>query len=69
MKCKKCGKDLVLPERAYVNLETYNVGGFALAASECCNTGYVIKMDIRYKVTEYTGSRKEDDWGIKLRKA
>ena len=59
----------MLPRRAYLNLETYNVGGSVMAASECCNTGYIIKMNISYKVVEYTGTKKEDDWGVKLRKS
>ena len=69
MKCPKCGKELVLPQRAYLNLETYKVGGSVLVASECCNTGFIIKMEISYKTTEYTGDNDEDDWGIKLRKS
>ena len=69
MKCTKCGKDLVLPTRAYLNLETYKVGGSVMAASECCNTGYIIKMNISYKTTEYTGNAEEDDWGVRLRKS
>ncbi len=69
MKCTKCGKDLVLPNRAYLNLETYKVGGSVMTASECCNTGYIIKMNVSYKTTEYTGDAKEDDWGVELRKS
>jgi hypothetical protein len=69
MKCTKCGKDLVLPSMAYLNLETYKVGGSVMAASECCNTGYIIKMNISYITTEYTGNAEEDDWGVKLRKS
>ena len=68
MKCTKCGKDLVLPSRAYLNLETYNVGRSVMVASECCSTGYIIKMNISYKITEYTGDAEEDDWGVKLNK-
>lgn len=69
MKCKKCGKRLVLPSRAYLNLESYNVGGSVMVASECCNTGYIIKMNVSYAVTEYTGEATEDDWGVELRKS
>lgn len=69
MKCKKCGKELVLPSRAYLNLETYKVGGSVMAASECCNTGYTIKMNISYSVTEYIGNETKDDWGVELCKS
>jgi hypothetical protein len=69
MKCKKCKKELILPNRAYINLETYKVGGSVMTASECCNIGYVIKMEISYKITEYTGDKEEDDWGVKLNKS
>lgn len=68
MKCKNCGNELILPSIVYYNLEFYNVGGANLIASSCCNTGYLVKMNISYKVTEYTGIRNEDDWGTKLNK-
>jgi len=68
MKCTNCGKNLKLPRKAYLNLEHYNVGGSVLAASECCNTGYIIRMEVNYKITEYTGKKTEDDWGIDLKK-
>jgi hypothetical protein len=68
MKCTQCGKDLVLPSKAYLNLETYKVGGAVMVASECCNTGYIIKMEVSYKVTPYTGDATEDDWGVDLSK-
>ena len=67
MECPKCKKDLVLPNKAYLNLETYNVGGIVMVASECCSTGFIIKMNMSYETTEYTGHKKEDDWGVKLR--
>ncbi len=69
MKCKKCGKDVVFPSAAYLNLLTYNVGGSVLSASGCCNKGYVIKMNISYTTTEYLGNMKEDDWGVELRES
>ena len=68
MKCPKCKKELVLPNRVYANFEFYNVGGSSMVASECCNTGFVVKMKVKYKITKYTGDKQEDDWGVKLDK-
>ena len=68
MKCKNCRKDIIIPRKAYLNLEHYNVGGSILVASECCNTGYTVRMEIGYKITEYTGKKTEDDWGKDLSK-
>ena len=65
--CKKCGKKLVLPARAYLNLERYKVGGSVMVASECCNSGYIVKMNVSYSTTEYEGSATEDDWGIPIK--
>ncbi len=59
----------MLPSNAYRNLETYKVGGSVMVASECCNTGYIIKMNVSYTATEYTGDATEDDWGVELRKS
>jgi hypothetical protein len=67
MKCKKCKKELVIPARAYLNLETYRVGGSCIVASECCGTGYEIQMNISYTTLLYEGAKEEDDWGVKMR--
>jgi hypothetical protein len=66
MKCENCGKDLIIPSRAYLNLESYNVGGSIMTASDCCGAGYVVKMKVSYQVTKYTGDKTEDEWGTKL---
>lgn len=67
MICKSCGKELILPHTAYMNLETYNVGGRVVASSECCGTGYYIKMNISYTTEPYLGERKTDDWGRNMK--
>jgi len=68
MKCKICKKDVIIPRRAYLNLDTYKVGGSVLIASECCGVGYRIKMNISYSTTLHTGKEIEDDWGTELLK-
>ena len=68
MKCPNCKKDISIPERVYRNLETYKVGGMALTISECCNAGFLVKMEVSYKTTPYTGIEKEDEWGYKIKK-
>lgn len=50
----------------FLNLETYNIRGYALITTECCGTGYLVKMNITYKITLYTGEKETDDWGNKI---
>ena len=69
MKCINCKKELVISDIPYLNLESYNVGGSCLTSSQCCNTGYILKMNITYKLTPYTGDETEDDWGNKIIKS
>jgi len=66
MKCTKCGMDVVIPAKVFRNLETYNVGGSTLIASECCGAGYEVHMTYSFKKNPYTGSKTEDDWGNKI---
>jgi hypothetical protein len=66
MKCPNCKKDMVIPYRAYMNLESYNVGGYALVATECCGLGVLVKMNVSYSITLYDGYKEEDDWGEKI---
>jgi len=66
MECKKCGKNVVIAENVYRNLESYKVGGSVLAASECCGAGFIVKMNVSYTTTPYEGDKTEDDWGVEL---
>ena len=67
MKCPNCKKQIIIPRRVYLNLDTYNVGGTALTISECCNTAFNVEMIISYKTTLYEGNKSEDDWGNKIK--
>lgn len=70
MKCPKCKKELQIPDRAYLNFESYYAGGgTVLVASDCCGVGIVLQMEVSFSAAEYTGDRKEDDWGSKLSKS
>ena len=67
MECPNCKKELVIPSNAYRNLEAYHQGGgMVLVSSECCNSGFLLKSRVTFSVTEYTGDKKEDDWGNKI---
>jgi hypothetical protein len=68
MNCSKCGKEIEIPNIVYRNLETYNVGGIALTVSKCCNAAYLVKMIVKFGITDYIGDKKEDDWGNKIKK-
>lgn len=67
MKCFKCGENIIIPDKAYINLESYNVGGSVLVSSECCGAGYNVKMNITYNHTLYKGEEKEDNWGTEIK--
>ena len=68
MYCLKCGNEIIIPSRVYRNLESYNTGGMAVTISECCNAAYLVKMVVKFQITEYNGNKKEDDWGNKIKK-
>ena len=68
MKCPNCKKELVIPDVVYRNLENYSPGGTKLIASNCCSTGFLVRMNISYTTTLYTGNQTEDEWGTKLNK-
>jgi hypothetical protein len=64
MKCPNCNKNLRISSNAYRNLESYHPGGgVVLVSSECCNYGFLLKMESKFSITEYTGDKKEDNWG------
>jgi len=65
MKCPNCDKGLQIPNYAYNNASTYE--NTVLAVSNCCGKAFVIKPIISFQVTPYTGSKKEDDWGKKIK--
>ena len=68
-KCPLCGKNIIIPTRAYLNLESYHHGGgVVLAASGCCGYGLLVEMVVSFKVAEYTGDKEQDDWGMELKK-
>lgn len=69
MKCPNCEKELKINSGAYRNLEAYHQGGgVVLVSSECCNSGFILRSRVTFSITEYTGEKKEDDWGNKIEK-
>ena len=68
MLCPNCKKEIIIPNKAYLNLESYNIGGSVVVASECCNAGFIVKMNVNFKITPYTGLKNHDEWGVKLKK-
>lgn len=68
MECPKCKKQVSIPNKVYRYLETYNAdNGYALTISDCCCAGFIVNSQITFKITEYTGDKKEDDWGSKIK--
>ena len=61
MKCPHCGKELILNEVCYRNVEIYHNN--AIARANCCGKLINLKLVISFNVTKYTGNAKEDDWG------
>jgi hypothetical protein len=67
MQCPKCGKNLKIPSRAYMNLQTnYQTSGRVLVSSNCCGYGIWLNMEQVFTIEPYSGDRTEDDWGVKL---
>jgi hypothetical protein len=67
MECLNCKNELKINSGAYRNLESYHQGGgTVLVSSECCNSGFLLKSRVTFSITEYTGDKKEDDWGNKI---
>ena len=62
MKCPNCKRSIDLPNNAYLNVETYHPH-FALVKSNCCGMGFLLKRELSFKITPYTGDKTEDDWG------
>lgn len=67
MECPNCNKEIKIPNRAYLNLESYNVGGSILVATECCQSAVTLKMNVSYSILPYVGEQKEDGWGIEFK--
>lgn len=66
MVCPNCKNELIIPQRAYLNLIGYQEGGSVLVATECCHIGFLIKRNFNYDLEPYIGEEKEDDWGFDL---
>lgn len=65
MKCPKCDKEFDIPEVVYRNCATYDK--INLIVSNCCNTPFLVSPKVTFRVTEYIGNQKEDDWGNPIR--
>jgi hypothetical protein len=66
MICHNCKKEVILNPVAFMNLDSYKIRGSVLTASECCGTGFVVRMKVSYVVSKYQGEKLEDDWGVEL---
>lgn len=69
MLCPYCEKTIEGLQIAMRNLEAYNQNGTALAATECCGKGVVLKASMVFSVRKYEGEKKEDDWGNPIKKS
>lgn len=66
MKCPYCDKELEINEVVFHNVRNYQKP--VLAVTRCCNHGVMVGAVISYRVTEYTGTATEDDWGNKIKR-
>ncbi len=61
MECPYCKKEVILPEYVYRNIKAYH--NTVKHITDCCGKILYVEGVIKFKVTLYTGSLKEDDWG------
>lgn len=66
-KCKCCGKEIMIAERVYRNMESYQ-NRRVLAQSECCGIGIVVGYTTIYQYDLYEGGRTADDWGSPIKR-
>ena len=58
--CIKCGMYVEVPVQAQLNMSQY---GGSVVVGLPCGHGAVLTAVSSFRVDEYTGSAKEDDWG------
>jgi len=66
MKCPYCDKELEIADVVFSNVERYHKP--ALAATSCCKRGVIVGAIVTFRVTEYTGTATEDDWGEPIKR-
>ena len=66
MLCPHCKKELRVLDRCYLNAETYHQTVYA--RTECCLNMVIIIPKMTFGIMPYKGDRREDDWGLELKK-
>ena len=66
MKCPICKNILKIPLNTELNMSSY--GRDCLTITNCCGQLVNTRPNNSYKVSEYKGNLKEDDWGRKVTK-
>ncbi len=66
MNCPYCNKELEIDPIVFSNVAIYQKP--VLAVTRCCSHGVIVGAVITYRVTEYTGTATEDDWGNPIKR-
>ncbi len=61
MICPHCKKDLTLNNPVLYNAEAYH--NSVLGVTLCCGRGVMVIPKMTFKITKYTGEKRQDDWG------
>jgi hypothetical protein len=61
MKCPHCNSQINIPRPALYNADAYHQT--VLTVTTCCGKGVHLTPIRDFKVSPYTGDKKEDDWG------
>lgn len=61
--CPQCGEDLVLPNNTQINVDNYHKP--VVSITLCCGKLVNVAPISSYRVSAYTGSNIDDDWGRK----
>jgi len=65
MECPHCGDPLLIPPRAYRNVETYQKS--VAVTTECCGRMIRLCGKVVFSAMKEQDSRTQDDWGIKTK--
>lgn len=65
MECPHCEKELKIPRRCYIAVETY--GKSLDATTECCGKLIHLSQQTRFVVEKADPIQTEDDWGVPIK--
>ena len=62
MKCPYCGKEAIIDDKSFINVKTY-IPHSAIVITRCCDSLVNLQQISQFKISEYNGNNKKDDWG------